>query len=79
MPRTHSTTALKRLFRMREMFEAEQAVLAADYEHFTRPRSAAPIPDAPTRPNKAGIGRRNRSRRKTESGIGNYPPPFPAR
>jgi len=39
MPRTHSTTALKRLFRMREMFEAEQAVLAADYEHFTRPRS----------------------------------------
>jgi hypothetical protein len=36
MPGPHSTTALKRLSRMREMFEAEQAVLAEDYEHFTR-------------------------------------------
>jgi hypothetical protein len=54
MPGTHSTTALKRLSRMREMFEAEQAVLAEDYEHFTRPQSPATIPDAPTRPNKAG-------------------------
>jgi len=62
MPRTHSTTALKRLFRMREMFEAEQAVLAADYEHFTRPRSQRRSRMLPLARIKLGIGRRNRSR-----------------
>ena len=53
MPGARSTTALERVSRMREMFEAEQAVLAEDYEHFTRPRSPATIPDAPSRPNTA--------------------------
>lgn len=40
----------ERLTRMREMFDSERAVLAEDYEHFTRPSS----PDAPIRPSKAG-------------------------
>jgi hypothetical protein len=40
-----------RLSRMREMFDAHQAVLAEDYEHFTRP--SRPMPDVPIRQNKA--------------------------
>jgi hypothetical protein len=46
-------TSARRLARMRDLFETKRAVLAEDYEHFTQPQSPAPIPDAPTRPNKA--------------------------